>query len=182
MRVVPTPLAGLVLLELDVFVDPRGRFVETYRRDRYRELGITAELVQDNFVSSARGTLRGLHYQRTRPQGKLIHVTRGEVFDVTVDLRDGSPTRGKWFGTVLSADNLRQLWIPPGFAHGYLAVSEVADLSYKVTTPYAPDDEQAIRWDDPELAIQWPITGAPILSARDQEAPAFRDAPSPVVP
>jgi dTDP-4-dehydrorhamnose 3,5-epimerase len=181
VRTLPTSLPGLVLLELDVHQDARGRFVETYRRDRYRELGIAVEheFVQDNFSSSVRGTLRGLHYQLTRPQGKLVWVTRGEVFDVSVDIRRGSPTFGRWFGTTLSADNGRQLWIPPGFAHGFLVRSDAADLAYKVTATYAPADERAIRWDDPDLAIAWPVTGPPILSARDATAPLLRDAALP---
>lgn len=181
MRTLPTSLPGLVLLELDVHRDARGRFVETYRRDRHRELGIAVghEFVQDNFSSSVRGTLRGLHYQRTRPQGKLVWVTRGEVFDVSVDIRRGSPTFGRWFGTTLSADNGRQLWIPPGFAHGFLVRSDDADLAYKVTATYAPADEHAIRWDDPELAIAWPVTDRPILSSRDATAPTLRDAALP---
>src|SRR5678816_445626 len=133
MKVVATPLPGLVLLELAVYGDARGRFMETYRRERYLEAGVAVglEFVQDNFSSSIRHTLRGLHYQLARPQGKLVHVTRGAVWDVAVDIRAGSPTFGRWFGTELSADNHHQLWIPPGYAHGFVVLSEHADFAYK---------------------------------------------------
>lgn len=181
MKLLPTSLPGVVLIELDVFGDARGRFMETFRRDRYLEagIGVGLEFVQDNFSSSVRGTLRGLHYQLTRPQGKLVHVTRGEVFDVAVDIRRGSPQFGAWFGAVLSADNHRQMWIPPGFAHGFVVTSEVADFAYKVTANYAPADERSIRWDDPSLAIAWPDAGPPILSRRDAAAPGLGDAELP---
>lgn len=181
MKQIATPLPGVLLVELDVFGDHRGRFMETYRRERYLELGIGVglEFVQDNFSSSLRGTLRGLHHQLHHPQGKLVHVTRGEVFDVAVDIRRGSPTFGQSFGTLLSADNRLQMWIPPGFAHGFLVTSESADFAYKVTATYVPSDERPIRWDDPDLAIEWPIEGTPILSARDQAAPRLRDAELP---
>ena len=179
MQVTPTSLPGVVLIELDVFGDHRGRFMETYRRERYAEIGIAADFVQDNFSSSARGILRGLHHQLEHPQGKLVHVTRGEVFDVAVDVRRGSPTFGAHFGTILSADNHRQLWIPPGFAHGFLVLSEAADFVYKVTRTYVPGDERAIRWNDPDLAIAWPWDGEPTLSARDAAAPFLRDSELP---
>jgi dTDP-4-dehydrorhamnose 3,5-epimerase len=181
MKTLATKLPGVVLIELAVHGDHRGRFMETYHGARYRELGIARDLefVQDNFSSSTRHTLRGLHYQLRQPQGKLIHVTRGEVFDVAVDIRRGSPTFGEWFGTTLSADNHRQLWIPPGFAHGFLVTSEQADLVYKVTAPYAPGDDYSIRWDDAELAIAWPLTGAPLLSQRDATAAGLRDLTLP---
>jgi dTDP-4-dehydrorhamnose 3,5-epimerase len=181
MKAVPTSLPGVVLLELDVYGDHRGRFMETYRRDRYVELGVGVGLtfVQDNFSSSQRGTLRGLHYQLQHPQGKLVHVTSGEVFDVAVDIRRGSPTFGKWFGTLLSADNHRQLWIPPGFAHGFLVTSDDAHFVYKVTTTYDPSDERSILWNDRELAIEWPLGGEPTLSKRDAAAPLLRDAELP---
>jgi dTDP-4-dehydrorhamnose 3,5-epimerase len=183
VKTLPTTLPGVILLELDVHGDHRGRFLETFRRDRYRNLGIGVDLdfVQDNFSLSARGTLRGLHYQLNYPQGKLVHVTRGEVFDVAVDIRSGSPTLGKWFGAVLSADNHRQMWIPPGFAHGFLVTSAEADFAYKVTATYAPADERAIAWNDPELAITWPIEGVePTLSSRDHVAPQLRHAELPI--
>jgi len=179
MKTFPTTLPGVLLIEIDVHADARGRFMETYRRDRYREAGIDALFVQDNFSSSTRGALRGLHYQLERPQGKLVWVTRGEVFDVVVDIRRGSPSFGAWYGALLSDGNRRQLWIPPGFAHGFAVLSEHADLAYKVTEYYAPADEHAIRWDDPELAIAWPLAGAPSLSQRDATAPGLREAKLP---
>jgi dTDP-4-dehydrorhamnose 3,5-epimerase len=161
-----------VLLELDVFGDHRGRFMETYRRDRYLEygVGVGLEFIQDNFSSSAKGILRGMHYQLANPQGKLVHVTRGEVFDVAVDVRKGSPHFGKWFGATLSAENHLQMWVPPGFAHGFLVTSEQADFVYKVTAPYAPADERALIWNDPALGITWPLTGEPTLSKKDLAA------------
>jgi dTDP-4-dehydrorhamnose 3,5-epimerase len=182
VQVLATTLPGVVLLELDAFGDHRGRFLETFRRDRYRELGIGVglEFVQDNFSSSVRGTLRGLHYQLHQPQGKLVHVTRGEVFDVAVDIRTGSPTLGRWFGAALSADNHRQMWIPPGFAHGFVVTSAEADFAYKVTATYVPADERAIAWNDPEIAIDWPLAGIePTLSRRDVAAPGLRAAELP---
>lgn len=184
MKVEATPLPGVLLVELDVFGDARGRFMETFRRERYAAAGIAVGLdfVQDNFSSSSRGTLRGLHYQLASPQGKLVHVTRGEVFDVAVDIRRGSPTFGRWYGALLSAENHRQLWIPPGFAHGFVVTSETADFAYKVTANYAPADERSIRWDDPALAIAWPDVGAPLLSRRDAAAPALADAELPSYP
>jgi len=182
MKTLPTTLPGVVLLELDVFGDHRGRFMETFRRDRYLELGIGVglEFVQDNFSSSAKGILRGLHYQLHNPQGKLVHVTRGEVFDVAADIRKGSPTFGQWFGTLLSAENHRQMWVPPGFAHGFLVTSDHADFTYKVTANYAPADERGIAWNDPDLAIAWPVAGTPTLSKKDGDAPALRAAELPV--
>lgn len=181
MKSLPTTLPGVVLLELDVYDDPRGRFMETYRRERYQELGIGVglEFVQDNFSSSVKGTLRGLHQQLHHPQGKLVWVTRGEVWDVAVDVRRGSPTFGKWFGSYLSAENHQQMWIPPGFAHGFVVTSDSADFVYKCTDVYRPNDERAIKWDDPELAIAWPLSSPPLLSARDQAAPLLRDAELP---
>ena len=181
MKTLPTTLPGVILMELDVHSDARGQFMETFRRDRYHELGVVADFVQDNFSSSVYGTLRGLHYQLRQPQGKLVHVTRGEVFDVAVDIRRGSPTFGQWFGTLLSDSNHRQMWIPPGYAHGFLATSAIADFAYKCTAAYAPDDERTIAWNDPELAIVWPWTHQPqfLLSPRDEAAPKLRDAELP---
>ncbi|MEO7729548.1 MAG: dTDP-4-dehydrorhamnose 3,5-epimerase [Kofleriaceae bacterium] len=183
MKLLPTSLPGLVLLELDVFDDDRGRLIETFRRERYLALGIGHDVafVQDNWSSSIRGTLRGLHYQLGAPQAKLVHVTRGEVFDVAVDLRAGSPTFGSWFGAILSADNHRQMWIPAGFAHGMFVQSTTADVAYKLTAAYAPHDERSIRWSDPELAIAWPVMAPdePRVSARDACAPLLRDAELP---
>jgi len=182
MKLLETSLPEVILLELDVFGDQRGRFMETFRRERYDAAGIAIglEFIQDNFSSSARGTLRGIHYQLHRPQGKLVHVTRGEVFDVAVDIRRGSPTFGQWFGTVLSAENHRQMWVPPNFGHGFAVLSETADFAYKVTANYDAKDERAIAWNDPELAIAWPITGGPTLSQRDSAAPRLSSAELPV--
>lgn len=181
MKATPTALPGVVLVELDVFGDSRGRFCETFRRDRYREHGIAVGLdfVQDNFSMSLRGTLRGLHYQLAHPQGKLVHVTRGEIHDVVVDIRAGSPTFGQHLGVTLSADNRRQLWIPPGFAHGFCVTSDAADIAYKATAYYVADDDCSIRWNDPALAIAWPLAGEPLLSTRDASAPLLRDARVP---
>jgi dTDP-4-dehydrorhamnose 3,5-epimerase len=182
MKKLETTLPGVVLLEIDVYGDDRGRFMETFRRERYREhgVGVDLEFVQDNFSSSTKGTLRGLHHQLIRPQGKLVSVLRGEIWDVCVDIRKGSPTFGKWFGTTLSAANHLQLWVPPGFAHGFLVTSDQADVYYKVTNHYYdPTDERSIRWDDPELAVQWPLDGEPILSNRDRVAPLLAAADLP---
>lgn len=181
MNVKQTELPGVMLIELAVFGDHRGSFMETFRRSRYNAAGIAVgcDLVQDNFSSSTRGILRGLHHQLTKPQGKLVHVARGEVFDVAVDIRRGSPTFGQHFATVLSEDNHLQIWIPPGFAHGFLVLSEQADVVYKTTEEYAPADERAIRWNDPDLAIPWPITSEPTLSGRDRDARRLRDAELP---
>jgi dTDP-4-dehydrorhamnose 3,5-epimerase len=179
MKVIETPLPGVLLIELATFGDHRGRFMETYRRERYAAAGIDSEFVQDNYSSSVRGTLRGLHHQLHSPQGKLVHVTRGEVFDVAVDIRRASATFGKWFGARLSAENHLQMWVPPGFAHAFLVTSDSADVLYKVTTTYAPTDERAIRWNDPDLAIDWPLQDEPLLSARDRDAPLLRDSELP---
>lgn len=174
MKVSSTSLAGCVIIEPRVFGDERGFFLETFQARRYAEqVGIDLPFVQDNHSRSTYGVLRGLHFQRTRPQGKLVHVIRGEVFDVAVDLRKGSATFGKWEGVHLSENNKYQLWIPPGFAHGFLTLSDVAELEYKCTDYYCPEDEGTICWDDPELAIAWPETSAMILSEKDARAPAF---------
>jgi len=177
MTVVPCDLPGPLILEPAVFGDARGFFVESYQRERYREAGIPDEFVQDNFSFSRRGTLRGLHFQNPNPQGKLVSVWQGEVWDVAVDLRRESETFGKWVGTSLSAENKRQFWVPPGFAHGFVVVSEVALFHYKCTQVYSPPDERGIRWDDPGLGISWPVT-EPILSKRDAEALPLADVPS----
>jgi dTDP-4-dehydrorhamnose 3,5-epimerase len=179
MKIIATPLPGLVLIELAVFSDDRGCFMTTFQRDRYAAAGVSGEFVQDNFSSSRRGVLRGLHYQLRKPQGKLVHVTTGEVWDVAVDVRRGSPTFGRWYSARLSAENHHQLWIPPGFAHGFLALSERADFTYKVSAPYDSSDERSIRWDDPALAIAWPVEVAPIVSVKDAAAPLLRDAELP---
>lgn len=168
MTATPTSLQGVLILEPEVFVDPRGVFFESYNQRRFEETtGSRAPFVQDNHSTSARHVLRGLHYQVKRPQAKLVRVTAGEVFDVSVDLRRNSPTFGRWVGVILSADNRKQLWIPEGFGHGFLTLSDDAAVVYKTTDYYAPDCERTIRWDDPALAITWPITSPPILSTKD---------------
>lgn len=181
MKVEPTTLPGVVLIEPQVHRDDRGWFVETFHRDRYAEVGVAdgGSLVQDNRSSSRRRVLRGLHYQLARPQGKLLQVTSGEIFDVAVDIRRDSPTFARWFGVTLSAVDHRQLWIPPGFAHGYFVLSEHAEVAYKCTALYDANDSRAIRWNDPELAIAWPFEGEPILSSTDAAAPRLRDVELP---
>lgn len=171
MKVISKEL-GLVLVELTVHRDERGTFCETFRRDRYRELGIELELVQDNLSTSQAGVVRGLHYRVGTPEGKLVSCVKGEIFDVAVDIRRSSPTFGKWFGATLSCDNRRQLWIPPGFAHGFYAVTE-AWVAYKVSGYYQQGMDRELAWDDPALGIAWPTTGAPIISAKDARAPRF---------
>ena len=176
MNVTPTAIPDVLLIEPTVFGDDRGFFMETWQRRRFAEIGIDHDFVQDNYSRSAYGTLRGLHYQIQQPQGKLVWVTSGEVFDVAVDIRKHSPTFGQWVGETLSDDNKHMLWIPPGFAHGFCVTSDYADFQYKCTDYYAPAHERAIRWDDPALGIDWPLTGEPIVSDKDQRADAFHNA------
>lgn len=174
MKVIDTPLAGLLIIEPKVFGDDRGFFLEIWSRKRYQDMGIKADFVQDNLSFSRRGVLRGLHFQNPKPQGKLVYVLQGEVFDVAVDIRQDSPTFGQWHGTVLSADNKRQFWVPPGFAHGFCVTSETALFAYKCTELYAPQHEQSIRWDDPTLAIDWPLI-SPQVSDKDRLAPLLSE-------
>jgi dTDP-4-dehydrorhamnose 3,5-epimerase len=176
VRFVPTALPEVVLVEPDVHRDGRGFFLETYHAQKYREAGLDAVFVQDNHSRSSRGTLRGLHAQLRRPQGKLVRAVEGEMFDVAVDIRPRSPTFGRWVGARLTGDNFHQLWIPPGFAHGFCVLSESADFHYKCTDFYVPTSERGIAWNDPDLGIPWPVT-APLLSARDAAAPRLKDAP-----
>ena len=176
MNVQTTHLDGVLLIAPKVFGDARGFFLETFQARRYAEAGIPNSFVQDNHSRSARGVLRGLHYQIERPQGKLVMVTKGAVFDVAVDIRKGSPTFGQWFGAELNDENHHQLYVPPGFAHGFCVLSEQADFLYKCTETYAPDLERSIIWNDPEIAIAWPLE-APSLSARDARAPRLKDVP-----
>lgn len=177
MKIVPTPIPDVLIVEPRVFSDQRGFFFESYNEKEWRCLtGLNTHFVQDNHSRSVKGVLRGLHYQIRRPQGKLVRVVVGEVFDVAVDLRKQSPTFGRWTGTVLSEENRRQLWIPEGFAHGFLVLSDVAEFLYKATDYYAPQWERCVRWDDPELGIAWPFSGQPVLSEKDRNAPALRDA------
>ncbi|MEB3328529.1 MAG: dTDP-4-dehydrorhamnose 3,5-epimerase [Candidatus Sericytochromatia bacterium] len=172
MNVSPLALPGVILLEPRVHADDRGYFLETWHAARYAANGIPTAFVQDNLSRSRRGVLRGLHYQLTQPQGKLVQVTRGRIFDVAVDVRQGSPTFGQWCGVELCEETHRQLWIPAGMAHGFLVLSEVADVSYKCTSPYDHASERGVRWDDPALGIAWPLAGAaPRVSAKDAELP-----------
>lgn len=174
MRVVETDLPGVLVLEPQVFRDARGWFLETFQEERYAAAGILGPFVQDSLSSSRKGVLRGLHLQWPRAQGKLVYVPWGEVFDVAVDLRRGSPTYGRWTGQLLSDRNGRQVWIPPGFAHGFQVLSGQALLAYKCTERYDPGGEVAVRWDDPDLGIRWPMAD-PLLSARDAVAPMLRE-------
>ena len=171
MKVTPTSLPGVLLLEPKVFGDARGFFLESWNRRTFREAtGFDGDFVQDNHSRSARGVLRGLHFQLRQVQGKLLRAVRGEIFDVAVDVRRSSPTFGRWTGEVLSEENGRQLWIPPGFAHGFLVLSESADVMYKATDYYAPQHERCIAWNDPEIGIAWPGDVQPQLSPRDAAA------------
>ena len=172
MRVEQTSIPGVLIIEPDVHRDGRGYFVETYRADKYLQAGIADAFVQDNQSRSAGGTLRGLHLQLKQPQGKLIRVIEGEIYDIAVDVRRGSATFGQWLAVTLSGENFRQCYIPPGFAHGFYVVSAVADVEYKCTDVYDPTGELGIAWNDPVLAIPWP-NPAPILSARDQNHPTL---------
>lgn len=176
MNVIQTELAGLLIIEPKVFGDSRGYFFEGFQRDRYRAAGVEADFVQDNYSRSCRGTLRGLHYQISQPQGKLVQVTRGEVYDVAVDLRRSSPTFGQAFGLFLNEENHRQLYVPPGFAHGFCVTTESADFAYKCTTFYNPADERTLLWSDPELKIAWPAIESRILSAKDERGISLKDA------
>ena len=177
MKATPQLIPDVLLLEPQVYGDERGFFLESYNARRFDEiLGHRVEFVQDSHSKSAPNVLRGLHYQLEHAQGKLVRVIAGSVFDVAVDLRRGSPTFGQWVGNVLSAENRRQMWIPPGFAHGFLALSEGAEFVYKSTDDYFPEHERCIAWDDPQLAIAWPLAGAPSLSARDAQGTPFAAA------
>jgi dTDP-4-dehydrorhamnose 3,5-epimerase len=174
MRVVTTDLAGVLLIEPDVHRDGRGFFVETYHAERYQAHGIPGPFVQDNHSRSTAGTLRGLHLQLRHSQGKLIRVIEGEVFDVAVDVRRGAPQFGRWVAVTLSAENFRQVYVPPGFAHGFCVLSPVAQVEYKCTELYDPASEIGIAWNDPAIAIRWPIS-APLLSARDRRHPTLAE-------
>lgn len=182
MKILETALPGVLLIEPAVHGDHRGFFLETYHREKYREAGLDVVFVQDNHSKSAQGTLRGLHAQDRKPQGKLVRAIEGEIFDVAVDMRRGSPTFGQWVGEVLSAENFRQLYIPPDFLHGFYVISETAQVEYKCTDVYDPGHELSVTWNDPEIGIDWPlVTGAdgqvqaPLLSAKDAEAPRLAE-------
>ena len=171
----------MLLIEPKVFGDDRGFFMETYRLDLFRDAGITEPFVQDNHSRSAKGVLRGLHYQEPNPQGKLVRCTRGAIFDVAVDIRRGSPAFGKWFGIKLSDANKLMLWVPPGFAHGFCALEEGSDLVYKCTTLYDQPSDRSILWNDPKIGIEWTIA-EPVLSEKDAKAPRLADALLPTYP
>lgn len=184
MNVIETSLPGALIIEPKVWGDARGFFMETYRAGLYAELGIPGPLVQDNLSFSRRGVLRGLHCQHPQAQGKLVQVLIGEVWDVAVDVRRGSPTFGHWLGVTLSAENQRQFWVPAGFAHGFLVTSETALFAYKCSDYYHPETEFSVRWDDPAIGIEWPLSGqgAPELSNKDKSAPCLSDVPCDRLP
>lgn len=176
MKVTPTRLSEVLLLEPRVFGDARGFFFESWNEREFEGAGIHARFVQDNHSRSARGVLRGLHYQIRQPQGKLIRVVSGEIFDVAADIRRSSPTFGRWEGVRLNAESYKMLWIPAGFAHGFCVLSEFAEVLYKATDYYAPEHERCILWSDPDLHIDWPLPGTPALSAKDAAGTRLRDA------
>lgn len=174
MKVTPTAIPEVLVIEPRVFGDERGFFFESFNQKAFQEAtGLDVAFVQDNHSKSAKNVLRGLHYQVVQPQGKLVRVVQGEVFDVAVDIRKGSKTYGQWVGEILSAENKKQFWVPPGFAHGFLTLSDTAEFLYKTTDYYAPEHERYIRWDDPDLAVEWPIFGSPLLSPKDAAADFF---------
>ncbi|MES9906217.1 MAG: dTDP-4-dehydrorhamnose 3,5-epimerase [Sedimenticola sp.] len=181
MKVIETQLPGVMVLEPKLHGDSRGFFLETYREDTLRQVGISERFVQDNHSRSTRGILRGLHYQLTQPQGKLVRVARGAVFDVAVDVRSGSPTFGQWYGTTLDEVSMRMMYVPPGFAHGFVVLTEIADFIYKCTDYYHPQSEQGILWNDPAIGIKWSITDVR-LSEKDSNNPVLQDQPEELLP
>lgn len=179
MNLVSTSIADVFIIEPKVFGDERGFFFESFNERRFQDAigaGDALRFVQDNHSRSAKNVLRGLHYQIRQPQGKLVRVVAGEVFDVVVDIRRSSPTFGKWFGAVLSAENKRQMWVPAGFAHGFVVLSESADFLYKTTDYWSPEYERSIAWNDPDIGIEWPFSGLPVLSEKDRSASLLADA------
>jgi dTDP-4-dehydrorhamnose 3,5-epimerase len=177
MNIIRTKISEVIIFQPKVFGDDRGFFFESFNQKAFAEAsGLSVNFVQDNHSKSAKNVLRGLHYQIEQAQGKLVRVTQGEVFDVAVDLRESSPTFGQWEGTRLSAENKRQMWIPPGFAHGFLVLSDTAEFLYKTTDFYAPQYECCLKWDDSSIGIEWPLQGVPILSAKDNQGLNFREA------
>lgn len=182
MKIEQTPLPGVLLIQPDVFGDHRGYFKENWNRRKYAEHGLDVDFVQDNVSLSKKGILRGLHFQNPNPQGKLVQALQGEVFDVAVDIRRGSPTFGRWFGAVLSAENHLQMYVPEGFAHGFCVLSETALFAYKCTDFYSPQTEFSLRHNDPGVGIEWPLDGEPILSAKDKDAPYLKDFPQNLLP
>jgi dTDP-4-dehydrorhamnose 3,5-epimerase len=182
VKVIETAIPGVLIIEPKTFGDARGFFMETYQRERYAENGIPSDLVQDNLSYSRHGVLRGLHVQHPHAQGKLVQVFRGEVFDVAVDIRRGSPTFGRWAGAHLSGENGRQFWVPAGFAHGFCVTGEDALFAYKCTDYYHPETELSIRWDDPDIGIEWPLDGSPELSQKDLGASLLKEVPADRLP
>ena len=185
MNIIPTNLPGVIVIEPKVYVDKRGFFLETFREDVLLQAGINVHFVQDNHTRSSQGVLRGLHYQMTQTQGKLVHVATGSVFDVVVDVRSGSPTFVQWYGTELNEDNIKMIYVPPGFAHGFVVLSETADFIYKCTDYYHPESEQGIAWDDPDLNIDWPIAEIAekiSLSDKDKQNVKLKDQPAEKLP
>ena len=179
MQILPTKIPDVLVIEPDLLGDDRGFFMETFRESHFRERGVELGFLQDNQSRSGQGTLRGLHYQHKFPQGKLVRVVTGEVYDVAVDLRKSSATFGQWVGEYLNTKTHKQLWVPPGFAHGFYVLSAFADLCYKCTEYYHPEDEFSLRWDDSDIAIQWPLLDdRPLLSAKDLAAKSFKDIPT----
>ena len=182
MKIEETTLPGVLLIYPDVFGDHRGYFQESWNRRKFAELGLNLDFVQDNLSFSRKGILRGLHFQNPQPQGKLVQALQGEVFDVAVDIRKGSPNFGQWFGAVLSAENHLNMYVPEGFAHGFCVLSETALFSYKCTDFYSPPTEFSLRFDDPDIGIAWPLDGEPSLSAKDQNAALLKDFPEDFLP
>ncbi len=174
MRVIEGKISGLYVVELDVYRDARGFFLESYNCEKYAAKGISNVFVQDNHSKSTKGTLRGLHAQTIDPQAKLVRVIRGEVFDVAVDIRPGSNAFGQWHGEILSENNFRQLYVPRGFLHGFYVLSDEAELEYKCDNPYNPTGEISVRWDDPDIGIEWPVSGPPVISEKDQNAMSIK--------
>jgi len=174
MRVEKTKIDGVLILKPETFADDRGFFLESFNKEKYAKVGINFDFVQDNHSRSSKGVLRGLHFQKTQPQGKLVRVVQGEVYDVAVDIREGSPTYGQWEAVILSEENKTQFWVPPGFAHGFVVLSKTADFEYKCTDYYCQSDEGSLLWDDPDINIAWPID-SPMLSKKDANAPLLAD-------
>jgi dTDP-4-dehydrorhamnose 3,5-epimerase len=181
MKIIPSSLPEALIIEPKVFGDARGFFYESYHREKFEQIGISTPFVQSNVSRSTRGVLRGLHYQWPHPQGKLVSVLEGEVYDVAVDIRHGSPTFGQWTGAMLTAENHRHFWIPEGFAHGFCVLSEAAIFTYQCTALYAPQDDRSVRWNDEAISIDWPIS-SPLLSEKDMRAPLLADIPSELLP
>ena len=176
MEIIPAALPDILIIKPDVYPDKRGYFMETYHSEKYSRQGIPAAFVQDNQAMSPRNVIRGLHYQIEYPQGKLIRVLSGEIFDVAVDIRKGSPTFGRWHGEYLTNANLHQMYVPVGFAHGYCVLSDTAEIFYKCTNLYHPEHDRGILWNDPDIGIEWPVT-TPVLSEKDANQPCLRNAP-----